>query len=61
MSCHSRKKAGQKSSQHVPEEVLHGGGSFTGRTCPTPGNLRDNVSRHKALPDLSGRAFSSFP
>lgn len=61
MSCHSRKKAGQKSGQHVPEEVLHGGVSFTGRTCPTPGNLRDNVSRHKALPDLSGRAFSSFP
>ena len=61
VNCHSRKEAGQKADQHVPEEALHGVFSFTGRTCPTPGNLRDNVSRHKALPDLSGRAFSSFP
>ena len=28
VSCHSRKKAGQKSGQHVPEEVLHGVTSF---------------------------------
>ena len=28
MSCYSRKKAGQKSGQHVPEEVLHGVTSF---------------------------------
>lgn len=24
MSCQRRKKAGQKSGQHIPEEVLHG-------------------------------------
>ena len=28
VSCHSRKKAGQKSGQHVPEEVSHGVSSF---------------------------------
>ena len=33
VSCHSRKKAGQKSGQHVPEDVLHGVTSFR-RSAP---------------------------
>ena len=41
VSCHSRKKAGQKSGQHVPEEVSHGE-NLLSEECPTARKVAAN-------------------
>ena len=55
MSRYSRKKAGQKSGQHVPEEVLHGV-NLLPEECPTRGKLHGYLISDNSLADeISGK------
>ena len=47
MNRHSRKDAGQKTGQHIPEEVLHGH-NLLSEDVPTARNLYQNITPIKA-------------